>query len=198
MEYRMTTKPALLRRGLFLEYTTLGWNVVGVVIVAIAAVRAHSIALAGFGLDSLIEIFASVVVVWELTGAPKEREERALRLIGAAFFALAVYILVQSAVLLLSGARPQPSPLGIVWLAVTLLAMLLLAWGKRTTGRQLGNTVLRKEGYVTLIDALLAAAVLLGLSLNGLLRWWWADPLAGLVIVYYGLKEGWTAWHGEE
>jgi xanthine/uracil permease len=82
--------------------------------------------LAGFGLDSLIEIFASVVVVWELTGAPKAREERALRLIGAAFFALAVYILVQSAVLLLSGARPQPSPLGIIWLAVTPLAMLLL------------------------------------------------------------------------
>ena len=75
--------------------------------------------------------------------------------------------------------------------------MLLLAWGKRLTGRQLGNPVLRKEGYVTLIDALLAAAVLLGLIYNSLLGWWWADPLAGLVIVYYGLKEGWTAWYGE-
>jgi divalent metal cation (Fe/Co/Zn/Cd) transporter len=183
---------------LYLEYTTLGWNVAGVVIVTVAALKAHSIALAGFGLDSLIEILASVVVVWELTGAPKAREERALRLIGAAFFGLAVYILAQSAVLLVSGARPHPSSLGIVWLAVTLVAMLLLAWGKRVTGQQLGNPVLRKEGYVTLIDALLAAAVLLGLLLNGLFGWWWADPLAGLVIVYYGLKERLAAWHGGE
>ena len=193
----MTARPPLLQRGLYLEYITLGWNVVGVGVVTIAALGAHSIALAGFGLDSLIEIFASVVVVWELTGAPKAREERALRLIGAAFFALAIYILAQSAVLLLSGTRPHPSPLGIVWLAITLLAMLLLAWGKGVTGRQLDNPVLRKEGYVTLIDALLAAAVFLGLVLNGAFGWWWADPLAGLVIVYYGLKEGWEAWHGE-
>jgi divalent metal cation (Fe/Co/Zn/Cd) transporter len=193
----MTSRSALLQRGLYLEYATLGWNVVGVVIVAIAALSARSVALAGFGLDSLIEIFASVVVVWELTDAGKERERRALRLIGLAFFALALYIVAQSAVLLLSGAHPHSSALGIVWLAVTLLAMLLLAAGKRTTGRQLGNPVLQKEGYVTLIDAALAAAVLVGLVLNAALGWWWADPLAGLVIVYYGLKEGWAAYRGE-
>jgi divalent metal cation (Fe/Co/Zn/Cd) transporter len=166
-----------------------------VVIIAIAAVAARSVALAGFGLDSLIEIFASVIVVWELTGAPHEREQRALRYIGLAFFALAVYILVQSAVLLLSGTHPRQSLLGIVWLATTFLAMLLLAFGKRVTGHQLGNPVLQKEGYVTLIDAALAGAVLVGLVLNALFGWWWADPLAGLVIVYYGLKEGWTALH---
>lgn len=191
----MTTRPALLRRGLYLEYATLGWNVVGVIVVAIAAVAARSVALAGFGLDSLIEIFASVVVVWELTGAPHEREQRALRFIGIAFFALALYILGQAAVLLLSGTHPHSSVLGIVWLAVTFLAMLLLALGKRSTGRQLGNPVLQKEGYVTLIDAALAAAVLIGLVLNAAAGWWWADPLAGLVIVYYGLKEGWAALH---
>lgn len=191
----MTGRPVLLKRGLYLEYTTLGWNVVGVVVVAIAAIAARSVALAGFGLDSLIEIFASVVVVWELTGAPHEREQRALRFIGMAFFVLAVYILVQSAVLLLSGARPHSSPVGIVWLAITFLAMLLLALGKRVTGRQLGNPVLQKEGYVTLIDAALAGAVLVGLVLNARFGWWWADPLAGLVIVYYGLKEGWAALH---
>lgn len=186
---------ALLRRGLRLEYATLGWNVVGVVVVAVAAIRAGSVALAGFGLDSLIEIFASVVVIWELTGAPEEREARALRLIGGAFFALALYILAQTAYILLAGSHPDSSTLGIGWLVITVLAMWLLAWGKRLTGRALDNPVLRKESYVTLIDGLLAVAVLIGLLLNALLGWWWADPLAGLVIVYYGLREGWAAWH---
>ncbi len=186
----------LLRRGLYLEYATLGWNVVGVVIVAVAALAARSVALAGFGLDSLIEIFASVVVVWQLKGVNQRRERRALRLIGGAFFALAVYILGQEAVTILSGVRPTTSLGGIVWLAATCVAMLLLARGKGVTGRQLGNPVLQTESRVTLIDAALAAAVLTGLVLNAVAGWWWADPLAGLVIVYYGVKEGWTAWHG--
>lgn len=188
----------LLRRGLYLEYATLGWNVVGVVIVATAAFAARSVALAGFGLDSLIEIFASVIVVWQLKGVNQHRERRALRLIGGAFFALAVYILAQEAVTILAGVRPTTSLAGIVWLAATFIAMLLLARGKGVTGQQLGNPVLQTESRVTLIDAALAAAVLIGLVLNAVAGWWWADPLAGLVIVYYGVKEGWTAWHGEE
>jgi divalent metal cation (Fe/Co/Zn/Cd) transporter len=188
----------LLRRGLYLEYMTLGWNIVGVVIVLVAAFAAHSVALAGFGLDSLIEIFASVIVVWQLTGVPQRRERRALRLIGGAFFALALYILGQEAFTFLSGIRPRTSPAGIGWLGATLIAMLLLAWGKGVTGRQLGNLVLQTESRVTLIDAALAAAVLVGLILNAAAGWWWADPLAGLVIVYYGIKEGRAAWRGEE
>jgi hypothetical protein len=193
-----TTDMKLLRRGLYLEYATLGWNVVGVVIVVAAAVAARSVALAGFGLDSLIEIFASVIVVWQLAGVNQHRERRALRLIGGAFFALAVYILGQEAFTFISGIRLTTSVGGIVWLAATLIAMLLLAQGKRITGRQLSNPVLATEAHVTLIDAYLAAAVLVGLILNAVAGWWWADPLAGLVIVYYGVKEGWTAWHGEE
>ncbi len=189
----------LVRRGLALEYATLSWNVVGCVIVIAAAIVARSVALAGFGLDSVIEIFASVVVVWQLTGASVARERRALRLIGIAFFLLALYILGQFAYTLITRTRPDTSALGIGWLAATLIAMLLLAYGKRVTGRALGNPVLMTEGHVTLIDALLAAAVLAGLVLNALLGWWLADPLAGLVIVYYGFKEGWTAWHeGQE
>ena len=187
----------LLQRGLLLEYLTLGWNVVGTVIVVVAALAAHSVALAGFGLDSLIEIFASLVVVWQLKGIHLDRERQALRLIGGAFLLLAVYILVQSARTILTQAHPASSPAGIAWLAATLLAMLLLAWGKHRTGTQLGNKVLLTEGRVTLVDAYLAAAVLVGLVLNALLGWWWADPLAGLVIVFYGVKEGWAAWHGE-
>ncbi len=192
------TNAALLRRGLYLEYLTLGWNVVGVVIVVAAAVTAHSVALAGFGLDSLIEIFASVIVVWQLTGVNQQRERRALRLIGGAFFALALYILGQETFTFIAGIRPTISAGGIAWLTATLIAMLLLTQGKRVTGRQLGNMVLTTEAHVTLIDAYLAAAVLVGLILNAVAGWWWADPLAGLVIVYYGIKEGWAAWQGEE
>lgn len=185
---------SLLKRGFLLEYVTLGWNVVGVVIVALAALAARSVALAGFGLDSLIEIFASVVVVWQLSGVKLKREQRALRLIGVAFLALALYILGQLTLTLLTGTHPSTSPGGIAWLAVTLVAMLLLAWGKRRTGSQLGNEVLLTEGKVTLVDAYLAGAVLVGLVLNALFGWWWADPLASLVIVYYGVREGLHAW----
>ncbi len=187
----------LLKRGLRLEYATLGWNVVGVGIVIAAAIAARSVALAGFGLDSVIEIFASVIVVWQLKSINEERERRALRLIGWAFYALAVYILIQAAYVLVRQAHPHTSIVGILWLAATLIAMLLLASGKRATGTQLGNAVLMTEAHVTLIDAYLAGAVLTGLLLNALLGWWWADPLAGLVIVYYGIKEGMAAWHGE-
>jgi len=185
----------LLTRGLQLEYATLAWNVVGVMIVALAAYHARSVALAGFGLDSLIEIFASVVVIWELTGAPEARERRALRLIGGAFMALALYLVVQAAVVLATGTKSAPSPAGMGWLAVTALAMFLLAWGKRTTGRALGNPVLTKEAGVTVVDGLLAVAVLVALVLNARFGWWWADPLTSLIIVGYGLREGLHAWH---
>jgi divalent metal cation (Fe/Co/Zn/Cd) transporter len=182
-------RAALVRRGLWLEFTTLGWNVVGVGLVVWAAILAHSVALVGFGLDSLIEIFASVVVVWQLTGGPKPRERRALRLIGIAFIALVCYILGQLLFTLLSGTHPATSVGGIIWIAATLGAMLLLALGKRLTGQQLQNEVLLTEGRVTLVDAYLAGAVLVGLVLNALWGWWWADPLAALVIVYYGVRE---------
>ncbi len=187
----------LIKRGLLLEYITLGWNVVGVIIVITAAYMARSVALAGFGLDSLIEIFASIVVVWQLLGVNQNRERLAMRLIGTAFFVLAVYILAQIVVTLLTQTHPGPSIAGIVWLTATFVAMLLLAYGKHVTGKQLGNVVLMTEGHVTLIDAYLAGAVLTGLILNALFGWWWADPLASLVIVYYGIREGIHAWREE-
>jgi divalent metal cation (Fe/Co/Zn/Cd) transporter len=191
---RLAQATGLLRRGLLLEYCTLGWNVVGAVVVLGAAIVSRSVALAGFGLDSLIEIFASVIVVWQLRGIGHGRERMALRLIGGAFFALALYVLAQAGYTLLIRAHPHHSPLGIAWLAATAVAMFLLARGKLVTGRQLGNAVLMTEARVTVIDGILAASVLVGLVLNALLGWWWADPVAGLVIVYYGIKEGWHAW----
>lgn len=174
-----------------LEYATLGWNVAGVVVLAVAAVAARSVALAGFGLDSLIEIFASVVVVWELTASgTADREKRALRLIGRAFIALAVYLAVQAAYVLVTTVHPRPSAVGIAWTGMTFAVMLTLAFGKRATGQALGNRVLLTEGKVTMIDAYLAGAVLVGLVLRAAVGWWWADPLAALVIVFYGVKEG--------
>ncbi len=179
----------LLRRGFLLEYVTLGWNVAGIVVLAVAAVAARSVALAGFGLDSLIEIGASVVVVWELSGTGEERQRRGLRLIGSAFTALAVYLLIQSTVVLAAGYRPGHSLPGIAWTALTAAVMFALAAGKARTGRALGNPVLRTEGRVTMVDGILATAVLAGLALNAAAGWWWADPAAGYVLVYYAARE---------
>jgi divalent metal cation (Fe/Co/Zn/Cd) transporter len=185
---------ALLRRGFLLEYLTLGWNVVGIVVLAVAAVAARSVALAGFGLDSLIEIGASAVVIWELSGTGEARQRRALRLIGAAFLLLAIYLLVQSTWVIVAGFRPHHSPLGIVWTAVTAAVMFSLAAGKARTGAALHNPVLITEGRVTLIDGVLATAVLVGLVLNAGFGWWWADPAAGYVLVYYALRESRQSW----
>lgn len=182
-------RKALLRRGFALEYATLGWNLAGIVVLAIAAISARSVALAGFGLDSLIEIGASTVVIWELSGTGQHRQRRALRMIGYAFAALAVYLLGQSTFVLAIGYHPRHSALGIAWAAVTAAVMFALAAGKARTGRALDNPVLRTEGRVTLIDGILATAVLLGLVLNAALGWWWADPAAGYVLVYYAVRE---------
>ena len=182
-------RQVLLRRGFALEYATLAWNVTGIVVLAIAAATARSVALAGFGLDSLIEIGASTVVIWELSGTGVQRQRRALRLIGYAFAALAVYLLVQSTVVLAAGYHPRHSQPGIIWTAMTAAVMFALAAGKARTGRALDNPVLRTEGRVTMIDGILASAVLLGLVLNAGLGWWWSDPAAGYVLVYYAGRE---------
>jgi len=180
---------ALLRRGFALEYATLAWNVIGMAVLAIAAVAARSVALAGFGLDSLIEIGASTVVIWELSGTGEQRQRRGLRLIGYAFAALAAYLLVQSTVVLATGYHSRHSVPGIIWTAMTAAAMFALAAGKARTGVALGNPVLQTEGRVTLIDGILATAVLVGLVLNAALGWWWADPAAGYVLVFYAARE---------
>ena len=179
----------LLARGRHLELVTLGWNVVGVVVLALAAFGARSIALGGFGLDSLIEIGASGVVLWDLAGGDPSRRRRAMRMIGVAFVGLAAYLGVQSTVVLFLGFRPGHSAPGIVWTAATALVMFALAAGKARTGAALGNRVLQGEGRITMVDGILATAVLLGLALNAALGWWWADPATGYVLVYYAVRE---------
>lgn len=182
-------RSGLVRRGLRLEYATLSWNVIGVAVLALAALAARSVALAGFGLDSLIEIGASAVVIWELRAAAETRRRMALRQIAFAFAVLAAYLAVQSAWVIAAGFRARPSPAGIAWTALTAAVMFALAYGKARTGTALGNPVLTAEGRVTLIDGALAAAVLAGLILNAALGWWWADPAAGYVLVFYAARE---------
>jgi divalent metal cation (Fe/Co/Zn/Cd) transporter len=161
-------------------------------VLALTALAARSVALAGFGLDSLIEIGASAVVVWELSDTRGARRERALRLIAVAFLLLATYLSVQATWVLIVGHRAGHSPAGIAWTAATAAVMFALAAGKTRTGAALGNDVLHTEGHVTFIDGVLATAVLLGLVLNVAAGWWWADPLAGYVLVYYAVREAWA------
>lgn len=191
----MVGRDTLLRRGIVLEGITLAWNVAGIAILVVAALAARSVALAGFGLDSLIEIGASLVVIWELSGTGERRQAVALRLIGAAFLVLASYLGAQSTYVLVVRYHPHHSPVGIAWTAVTVVVMFGLAAGKENVGRRLDNPVLETEGRVTLVDGLLALAVCVGLILNASVGWWWADPLAGYVILVYGAKEGWAALH---
>lgn len=194
-DLRPADRARLLRRGLRLEYATLGWNVVGVVVLAVTAVAAGSVALAGFGVDSLIEILASTVVVWQLRGTDAtSRTRQALRIIAVAFGLLAIYIAVQSAVTLIAVDRPGRSIAGAVWLGVTALAMFALAYGKAETGRRLANPVLRTEARITIVDGALACAVLIGVLLNAAVGWWWADPVSALVLVFYGGREARHAW----
>ena len=190
-----TTHARLLRRGLRLEYATLAWNVVGGVVLLAAATAVGSLALAGFGIDSVIEIVASAVVVWQLKGTAGDGRDRlALRIIAAAFALLALYIAAQAVGTLLVADHPGTSAVAIAWLALTVVAMLTLAAAKRATGDRLGNAVLATEARVTLVDGALAAAVLLGVALNAAAGWWWADPLAAVVVLGYSVREARHAW----
>ncbi len=194
----MTTPAAardvLFRRGLRLEYVTIAWNVAEAVVAVGAGILAGSIALVGFGLDSLIEVFAAVVVVWEFRGDHREREGRALRLIAGSFYALAAYVTVE-AVWDLTGAREaETSPVGVVLAAVSLAVMPALAVGKRRVGRSLGSRVLVADSAETFLCAWLSAILLVGLGLNAAVGWWWADPAAALGIAALAVREGREAW----
>lgn len=188
-ESEENARQRLHSRGRQLELMTLCWNAVGVVVLAVAAIKAQSVALAGFGLDSVIEIGASTVVLWELADVERTRRRRALRMIGSAFVVLSVYLAVQSTLVLVIGFRPHHSAIGITWTALTALVMFALARGKSKTGTALNNPVLKSEGRITMIDGILATAVLIGLILNALVGWWWADPVAGYVLLYYAIRE---------
>jgi divalent metal cation (Fe/Co/Zn/Cd) transporter len=178
-----------LTRGRRLEWATLVWNVVGVGVLVVLVLESQSVALLGFGLDSLIEIGASIVVIWELSGSGVQRQRRALILIGIAFAALALYLFSQSTITLVSHHHATSLIGGVAWTAITAVVMFSLAAAKSRVGKRLGNPVLITEGRVTLIDGVLASAVLAGLLVNGWFGWWWADSVAAYVIVFYAIRE---------
>ncbi|WP_244274875.1 cation transporter [Rathayibacter oskolensis] len=188
----------LRRRVRLMVAATIGYNLVEAVVALSAGAAASSTALIGFGLDSGIEVLSAAAVAWQFTRKDPERYEKGtLRVIAVAFFALAAYVAVSS-VLALTGAREADhSPLGLVITALSVIVMPFLSFAERRTGRELGSASVVADSKQTLVCTWLSAAVLLGLVLDGLLGWWWADPVAGLVIVAFALREGVEAWRGD-
>lgn len=189
--------PELLRRGLWLEYLTASWNLIEAVVAIGFGIAAGSIALVGFGFDSVIEVFAASVVVWELRGAEEDRERLALRLIAASFFVLTAYVAFQSLRDLLTRAEPHESIPGIVLAVVSLSVMPVLAIAKRKTGVAMGSSALVADSAETMLCSMLSLILLVGLLLNATVGWWWADPVAALGIAFLAFREGVEAWHGE-
>jgi divalent metal cation (Fe/Co/Zn/Cd) transporter len=164
----------------------------------VSGVVASSIALVGFGLDSTVEVLSASVIVWQMTrDVPEDREEQALRLIAVSFFAVAGYVTVQAVFDLASRSEPDTSTIGIALAAVSLVVMPLLAGLKRHNGRRLGSNSVVADSNQTLLCTYLSVVLLVGLLLNATVGWWWADPLAALVIAALAIREGHEAWHGE-
>lgn len=189
----------LNRRSLHLAYTTAGYNLAEGVVAVAAGAAASSTALIGFGLDSFIEVSSALVVIWQFRSRiPEARERLALRLIAISFFALAAWIGVDAVRSLLGQGEAEPSPVGIGIAAVSVVVMPLLVWAKRRTGRELGSATVVADSVQTLLCTYLSAILLVGLLLNALLGWAWADPIAGLVIAVVAVREGVEAWRGEQ
>ena len=187
------TREALEARGLRLEYATIVWNVVEMGIAIGLGVAARSVALVAFGLDTMVELFASGVVVWHLRHPGHDSDRitaRALRLVAVAFFVLAVVVTVGAVSALATGTAPDESPIGIAYLALTAVVMLSLGAAKRATGRRLESEPLTAEARMSIIDAALALGVLVGLAANALFGWWWADPTAALLVAVVAIREG--------
>jgi divalent metal cation (Fe/Co/Zn/Cd) transporter len=192
-------RAALERRARVLAWGSNGWHVIEFAIALAAGVAAGSVALVAFGVDSLIEVAAGGVIIWLVSGGRGESEaaeRRAQQLIAASFYALALYVVVES-MRSFTGGHPDVSYIGIGLAAVTALTMPLLARAKSRVGQQLGSRAVASEGGQNMVCAYLSVALLVGLGANALVGWWWADPLAGLVIAAVAVREGREAWRGE-
>lgn len=190
----------LVRRARMLAWGGNAWHLVEFAIAVAAGIAASSVALIGFGVDSLIEALAGFVVLWRFSARralSESAERRAQQLIGVSFFLLAAYVGVEGVRALVEADKPEASWVGIGLALVTAPTMPLLARAKRRVGRQLGSSATVSEGSQNLICAYLSLALLLGLGANAVLGWWWADPAAGLVIAVVALREGLESWRGE-
>ena len=191
-------RAVLTRRVRLLVAATITYNVVEAVVALCAGAAASSSALVGFGLDSTIEVASALAVAWQFSGAdPAARERAALRVIAISFFALALYVGVESVRTLLGVGDPAPSSVGVVLAALSLLVMPFLSTAQRRAGRELGSSSAVADSRQTLLCTYLSGVLLVGLLLNATLGWSWADPVVALVIAAVALNEGRTAWRGE-
>jgi divalent metal cation (Fe/Co/Zn/Cd) transporter len=195
-----TLDPALQRRARWWEYATTIWNTSEIFVTIALGLAAHSLALIAFGLDSCVEVFSSVVVLWHLGGDPESadpaRARRAMRLIGVAFGLLAVYLAVDAINGVATHHLSDSSPIGMGFIAATVVVMFILAWGKRRTGEALDNRPLVANASMTFIDGCLAGGILAALALNATLGWWWADPLAAGIVAVIAAREARDNWAG--
>ncbi len=186
------------RRGVHLEWATNGWNVMEVAVTISLGLQAGSLALIAFGLDSVVEIFASTVVIRNLRDDRHDpgdrRVHRSLRMIAGAFWVLAAFLVVMSVRGLVRGDRPESSPLGVAYLAVTAVVMFTLAGLKRTTAGELDSEPLQAEAALTFLDGCLSIGILTALVLNSWLGWWWTDGAAALLVAGFAIKEGVDHW----
>jgi divalent metal cation (Fe/Co/Zn/Cd) transporter len=177
---------------------TIGYNLIEAVVAITAGTIASSAALIAFGLDSTIEVLSAAAVAWQFTRREPERWEKGtLRVIAVAFFALAVYVTVTSLIALIARVEVEHSPLGIAITAVSVVVMPFLSFAERRAGRELGSATAVADSKQTLLCTYLSAAVLIGLLLNSVFGWWWADAIAGLVIAGFAVREGIEAWRGD-
>ena len=193
--------PARLKRwAWWLTALTIGWNCLEAIVATVSGVIAGSVALVGFGLDSVVEVSSALVIVWRLTKtgqgeAAEQAERRAVRLIALTFFAIAGYVTYQAAATLLGvGEPPEHSPAGLAIVVLSLVVMPALAWAKRRVAGRLGSVALTADAAETMLCTYLSGVVLLGLAANTLFGWWWMDPLAGLAVAWLALREGREAW----
>ena len=177
---------------------TITYNVLEAVIAISAGTVAGSIALIGFGLDSVIEVSSAAAVAWQFSAPdPERREQVALRVIAGSFFALAAYVTVEALRTLVTGSEPERSTVGIVLVAVSVVVMPFLSWAQRRAGRELGSASAVADSRQTLLCTYLSAGVLVGLVLNAALGWWWADPVVALGLAVVAVREGRDALHGQ-
>ncbi|KAA0024034.1 cation transporter [Antrihabitans cavernicola] len=188
----------LTRRIRWFVAATISYNVIEAIVALTEGTRVSSTALIGFGLDSVIEVSSAAAVAWQFAGrAPEAREKVALRIIGFSFFALAAYVTVDAVRGLTGGRDAEHSTIGIVLAGVSLAIMPLLSYSQRRAGRELGSLSAVADSKQTLLCTYLSAVLLVGLLLNSMFGWSWADPIAGLVIAAIAVKEGIDAWKGD-
>jgi divalent metal cation (Fe/Co/Zn/Cd) transporter len=194
---RVDDRARLVRRARRLAAGGIAWHLVEFAVALAAGIAAGSIALVGFGIDSLVETAAGAVVLWRFASRSEMAERRAQQLIAASFFLLAVYVSVESLRSLIGGHEPEKSWLGIGLAAVTAITMPVLARAKRRVGEQLASPATVKEAAQNTLCACLSVALLAGLGANALLGWWWGDPAAALAIAAVAAREGIQTWRGE-